>query len=205
MREAPHGDFSDEVAGWCRGRSWFVRAPLLAWLAWILLQSLLDPTYQSWWKPLNLGIHELGHYLFAPFGQTLRIAGGSILQCLAPVLAAFLFWRQQRDWFAVAVCAGWLGTNFFDLATYIADARTQLLPLVSPGGGDVVHDWNYLLGAAGHLDWDSTIALALRGGAVAAMAVSLLFGGWVLLLMAFPRPLVARDSAVRGPLARPPR
>ena len=167
-----------EILEWCRGRWWQVRLPLLAWFAWILVHSWQDPLYQPLFKGLNLGIHELGHYLFAPFGRFMGMLGGSLLQCLAPVLSMGMFLRQ-RDWFAIPVCFGWLATNLFDVATYVADARRMALPLGRPGGGHVIHDWNWLLGRMGLLACDTQIAFDLRCAATAAMGVCLLGGGWL--------------------------
>ena len=58
-------------------------------------------------------------------------------------------WPQQRDVFAVAFAWGWLATNLFEVATYAGDAVAMSLPLVTPGGGHAIHDWNYVLGAWG--------------------------------------------------------
>ena len=171
------------VEAWCTGRSWLLRLPLLLWFGWILVRHWGSPTYQSLFKPLNLGIHELGHYLFAPLGQFVGIAGGSILQCLAPILSMGMFLRQ-RDFFAIVVCLGWLSTNIFDVATYAGDASAMALPLVSPGGGDVIHDWNYLLGRLGLLGWDGLLAFVLRVAASADMIATIALGAWLLWTMA---------------------
>jgi hypothetical protein len=173
----------EEAATWCRGRSWAVRVPLLVYFAYTLVRHWLDPMYQDWFKPLDLGIHELGHFVFAPLGRFMGIAGGSLTQCLLPVGSTAMFYRQ-RDWFAIAVCWGWLSLNLFDVATYAADARSMSLPLVSPGGGEVVHDWNYLLEAMGLLAWDGGVALLLRFAATASMLLCLAAGTWLLWTMA---------------------
>jgi hypothetical protein len=174
-----------DAAGWCSGRRWEWRLPFLLWFCWILACHLASPTYGSLFKPLNLGIHELGHIIFGPLGQAPGMAGGTILQCLAPILAIVMFLRQ-KDLFAIAVCLGWLSTNLFDVATYIGDARAMALPLVRPGGGAAIHDWNFLLGRYGLLEWDSVLAFALRSCGTAAMAVAIAGGAWLLAMMAFP-------------------
>jgi hypothetical protein len=171
------------IASCCANRSWLPRAPFIILLAYILVRHLGDPGYQSIFKPLNLGVHELGHYVLMPLGKFLEMAGGTILQCLVPVAAMAVF-LKQRDLFATTVGLGWLGTNFFDVATYAGDARSMGLPLVSPGGGYVIHDWNYLLGRLGMLEWDKTIATGLRVGATCSMAIGLAAGIWLLWLMA---------------------
>ncbi len=167
-----------DALDWARGRNGWVRLPLLLWFGYILVRHLRDRRYDSLFGGLNLGIHELGHLVFAPFGQFLGIAGGTILQLAAPLVAAALF-RRQRDWFAVAVASCWLSTNLFGVARYAGDARARLLPLVSPTSGDPIHDWGFMLGRLGLLPRDTAIADGLRFLAVVAMLAGLAAGSWL--------------------------
>lgn len=172
-----------EAARWAHGRNPWVRLPLLIWLVWVLRSHLADPDYSSIIDGLNLGIHELGHFVFAPLGDFMAAAGGTLLQCMAPLIGAFMFWRQ-RDWFAIAFAACWLGTNFIDIAPYAADARARALPLVSPGAGEPIHDWYYMLSTAGMLRHDALIGAAFRGAGIVAMLAGIFTGGWLLWIMA---------------------
>lgn len=140
--------------------------------------------YESIFKGLDLGIHEIGHVVFSPFGEFLAVAGGSILQCLVPIASMVMFFRQ-RDYFAIAFAWGWLAINLFDVATYAADARIMALPLVSPfaGGDEPIHDWNYLLSHMHLLNLDTTIAMLIRLFAVFSMLLCLILGGWLVVLM----------------------
>jgi hypothetical protein len=175
---------------WARGRSWMVRAPLLVYCAWIFQKHLNNPFYSSLAGGLNLGIHELGHFLWAPLGQTWAILGGSLTQCLAPVLVGALFYRQ-RDFFAVAIAFCWLGTNLFGVATYAADALTQQLTLVSPVGGDPIHDWGFLLTRWQKLSKAAEIGAAFRTAGSAAMLIGLAGGTWLLWRMHVLKPATA--------------
>lgn len=162
---------------------------MLLWLyfAYVFFNHLRNPFYQSWFKPINLGIHELGHILFSLFGQFLAIAGGSIVQLLVPLISFFIFYRQ-RDFFAISVSAMWLSTNLFDVSTYMADARGMELPLVSPFGvGNVIHDWNFLLERMGLLKLDYFLAGTIKAFAVISMVAGLSFAGWLLLKMSKAR------------------
>ncbi len=166
------------AAAWAEGRNGWVRLPLLLWFAWIFSRHLRDPDYQSLFGGLDLAIHEAGHIVFGPLGDFMAVAGGTILQLAAPLIAGFLFLRQ-RDWFAIAVAGCWLSLNLFDVARYASDARAQELPLVSPTSGDPIHDWGYMLGRIGMLHHDLAIARALRGLAIATMLAGLAAGGWL--------------------------
>jgi hypothetical protein len=139
---------------------------------------MIDPEFQDVFKGLNLGIHEFGHMVFGPLGEFMAIAGGTILQCAAPVAGMGIFYRQ-RDFFAIAIAFGWLGTNFFDVAVYARDARAQILPLVSPGGGEVIHDWAYLLERLGVLQHDAVVASGFRAAGTISLLICLVFGGWL--------------------------
>jgi len=180
--------FHQEVLRWAQEKRWWGwRLPFLLFFAYILVRHLADPYYQSLFKGLNLGIHELGHFVFGLMGEFIGTLGGTLLQCLVPIGSMFMFLRQ-RDFFAIAVCFGWLSTNLFDVATYAGDARAMELPLVSPGVGDVIHDWNYLLGQTGLLKADQTIAFLFRLGGVLTMLACLAAGGWLLWKMARSAP-----------------
>ncbi len=184
---------------WARGRNPWIRLPLLAWFGYILVRHLGDPDYESLFGGLNLVIHEAGHLVFGWFGEFPGVAGGTILQLSAPLIAALVFWRQ-RDRFAVAVAACWLSTNLFNVARYAGDARVQELPLVSPTSGDPIHDWHYMLGRLGLLTWDTAIAGALRRLAVVTMLAGLAAGAWLLWQMI---RLPGDDRSVDAPAARP--
>ncbi|RKZ34872.1 hypothetical protein DRQ33_01175, partial [bacterium] len=88
----------DDIREWSRGRNPIFRIILLLFFLYIGIRHLADPMFNSIFKSLNLGIHELGHIVFGPFGEFLSIAGGTILQCLMPVISMLMFYNQ-RDYF----------------------------------------------------------------------------------------------------------
>lgn len=51
-----------------------------------------------------------------------------------------------------------MAQNCWNISVYVADARSQALPLV--GGGE--HDWAYLLGRAGWLAKDQDLARTIH-------------------------------------------
>lgn len=172
--------FFSDANDWCVGRKWLLRLLLLIFFAYIFIRLISNPDYQSIFKPINLAIHELGHFIFGVFGEFLGIAGGSILQCLVPIISMFMFYFQ-RDYFAIASSFGWLSTNLYEVATYIADARALELPLVSPfAGNEIIHDWNYLLEHTGLLLYDTKIAFIVRTFGFFSMLLCLTFGAWLI-------------------------
>jgi len=107
-------------------------------------------------------IHEGGHLLFRFFGEFLAVAGGTILQLAVPLmLAAFFIFHRQI--LGTTFCVFFFFEQFLPVATYMADARAQELPLLTVGDGDyVIHDWAYLFGKFGVLDHDTQIARFVR-------------------------------------------
>jgi hypothetical protein len=154
-----------------------VRAAILVWVGYTGFRHLADPEYFSLLSGVTFGAHEFGHLAFAPFGATLGVAGGSLMQLLVPIGAGALL-ATRRDWAGLAFAACWLAISMVDLARYVADARALELPLVSlsPDGGD--HDWNWLLDRYGLLALDLRIAGAIRRSAAILLLVSLAAGAW---------------------------
>ena len=142
---------------WAAGRSATLRLLLWGYFVYAFVRHLGDPLYKSLFGALNLGVHELGHVIFSPFGQFLSIAAGSFVQCLVPGVSFFMFYRQ-RDFFAVSVSFTWLAVNLFEVASYAADAVKMDLPLVSPFAGQPIHDWNFLLDRTGLLGRTASVA-----------------------------------------------
>src|SRR6204780_800957 len=90
------------------------------------------------------------------------VAGGTVLQLFVPAgLDTYFFFRRQSQ--AVAFCLFFFFEQFIPIATYMADARAQDLPLLTVGDSEyVIHDWNYLFGKLGVLERDIQIASAVR-------------------------------------------
>jgi hypothetical protein len=116
----------------------------------------------------DLAIHEAGHVVFAPFGEFLGIAGGTLLQLIVPLVFCCYF-ALRRDFYAASILVFWLSQSLFNVATYMADARAQVLPLV--GGEYVIHDWAWMLSRLRLLRQDETLASLVR-----AIAALLWFG-----------------------------
>lgn len=129
----------------------------------------------------DFGFHELGHLLFIWAPDPVQALAGSGTQVAVPLgLAAYFL--KRRDRFSGALMLGWAATSAQDASVYIADAPTQLLPLV---GG--YHDWAYLLGPE---------VFDIMGGAgvIAGIVWTL---GLLLLIAAFA---LCAAELVRGPM-----
>lgn len=124
---------------------------------------------------VNLIAHEAGHLLFGYFGEFLMVIGGTIGQLLVPAGIAIYFF-SRRELFSATVALFWIGQNFLQISVYVKDAALMELPLVSIGGGDVMHDWNYLLLKFNLLAHDQTIGSAIFWFGVLIMIIAVIAG-----------------------------
>ncbi|MGA6983073.1 MAG: hypothetical protein WCC95_08025 [Candidatus Sulfotelmatobacter sp.] len=110
----------------------------------------------------NLVVHEGGHNLFRWFGPTLELWGGTLLQWLVPfLLAAYFFAHRKTTGFVF--CLFFFFENWLYTATYMADARAQVLPLVTTGDPEFAeHDFFRIFSDLGVLNYDTKIAAVVR-------------------------------------------
>jgi hypothetical protein len=121
--------------------------------------------------------------VFSPFGRTLTILGGSLMQLIAPAAAAAHLLLKGRDWFGFAVGLSWLAFSIWELATYVGDANKESLPLVSLGGGVPEHDWSRLLTDWHVLNECDTFAALLRVCALLVWSGAMSLAFWLLVNM----------------------
>jgi hypothetical protein len=132
----------------------------------------------------NLVVHEGGHNLFGWFGPTLGLWGGTLLQWLVPLLLAAYFF-SQRQITGFVFCLFFFFENWLYTATYMADARAQILPLVTTGDPDFVeHDFYAIFSSLGVLNYDTKIAALVR---VLGWSGMLAVVAWLFAKMMAPR------------------
>lgn len=141
------------------------RPALWAWLvfyAGFMLYALQAHGGFLFIDSANLVVHEGGHNLFRWFGPTLCLWGGTILQWTVPFLLATYFFTQ-RETAGFVFCLFFFFENWLYTATYMADARAQVLPLVTTGDTDFVeHDFFRIFSSLGVLNYDTKIAAVVR-------------------------------------------
>ncbi|MCC5905766.1 MAG: hypothetical protein JJU13_06160 [Balneolaceae bacterium] len=95
-------------------------------------------------RNLLLIIHEAGHTFFSVFGnRIITILGGSLNEILFPsiILAYTLFNKLVK---ATQFAFYMIGSGWFSIAFYAADASQRQLPLIGNLGPEA-HDWHNLL------------------------------------------------------------
>ena len=161
------------------------RAVLLLFLAvWglRLVSSTIESNAvgESFWHLVNLPFHEAGHVLFTPFGDFIRVLGGTLGQLIMPMVCCLVLLLKTRDPFGAGAALWWFGENFLDIAPYINDAGVGELPLLGGNTGESTpygfHDWEYLLTETDQLGRDQDIA---RASQVLGATVMLLAVAWM--------------------------
>src|SRR5271156_2078414 len=142
---------------WQPGSRWAVVAWLAFYAVFLIYAFNMHGGY-LFIDSANLVVHEGGHLLFRWFGPTLCLWGGTILQWMVPfMLAAYFF--HERQVAAFVFCLFFFFENWLYTATYMADARAMLLPLVTAGDSDYIeHDWHTIFSNLGVLQYDTKIA-----------------------------------------------
>jgi hypothetical protein len=135
----------------------------LAFYALFFLHALTDRDGYLIIDSVNLIVHEAGHLLFSWFGATAGLWGGTIMELLVPLaLAAHFAYHRQTT--GAVFASFFLFENLLYISLYMADARAQVLPLVTvgdPGAGEA-HDWFLILSRWGLLQYDVRIAMFVR-------------------------------------------
>ena len=72
----------------------------------------------------------------------------------------------------------WLGQNLINISVYAADAQAQKLPLL--GGNSVYHDWHYMLGEIGLLEYSAEVGYFFLGLAILAFLLMLIMPLFIL-------------------------
>lgn len=153
--------------------------PILLYFAYLFAKYVENPHYWSFLNNVNLIFHEAGHLIFMFFGEFVMTLGGSLFECLLPLLLTIPFFIS-KNYFGVSFCLCWLSVALFDVSLYISDAQERALPLL---GGNTSHDWNYLLNELGVLAKDDFIAGIVRIVAIVTMLAGLFLGVWLIWTM----------------------
>jgi hypothetical protein len=169
---------------WSRaGEEWqpVARWAIAAWLAFYLIFMAYAFSMRGAYlfiDSANLVVHEGGHLLFGWFGRTIGLWGGTILQWVVPLLLSAYFFRARQP-AAFVFCLFFFFENWLYTATYMADARAMVLPLVTTGDPDFVeHDWNTIFSSLGVLQYDTVIAAVIRLAGWAGMLGSVGWFAW---------------------------
>jgi hypothetical protein len=153
--------------------AWLGRIALLVvvalWGMSVVFGRMTDPA-----GVLHLSVilfHEAGHIVFAPFGETVRVAGGTLGQLLIPFVCAVALHRRG-DNFGAAIAAAWLALSLIDASVYAYDGT----------GADSFHDFVFLFERTGQLAHARGWAVLMKVVGGLALSASLAWAAVLLFL-----------------------
>jgi hypothetical protein len=141
---------------------------------------------------VDLGFHELGHLLFSWAPGLVPPLIGSATQVAVPIGLA-LYFGLRRESYASGLMFAWAATSAANVSVYVADAPFQGLTLL--GGGR--HDWAWVFGSTGHLDWAAPFASGVRWFGVALAVIGMFVAIAPLLTPHMRERAEARDRIAR--------
>ena len=166
---------------------WPTLIPLQIFFAYLALRYSVDSRYSGFLDWVLVPVHEGGHAVFGLLGEFMGVWGGSLAQWLAP-LALSLAFLKRADLYAASVFFYYLGLSLNSSYCYM-DSAFQMekypeMVFVNLGGGEAVHDWQYLFGKFGMYQSYTAAASLTRGLGLLIMWVALAGGAWMLWKMA---------------------
>ncbi len=162
----------------------FIGLLVLGW-RFIMMDFETNAIGNSFLHNINLVFHEAGHIIFSPFGYFMTKLGGTLAQCLMPLIVMLVFLVQQHNPFAASVGLWWLAQNLMDCAPYVNDALHQDLVLLGGVTGHDrpgYHDWNSILGELNMLEKHREVAVLFDTSGTILMILAFAWGAWLLKL-----------------------
>ncbi len=142
---------------------------------------------------LSFGLHELAHVVTSALPPTLCASAGSLSELLfGGVLVVVAY--KKRAYITTIFATLWYLFASLSAGRYMADARSQLMPLVSVASalgdeGEVIHDWHAVFGRLGILGADTVIGSTVKGaGILLALSAFITYAYFIFLMTHKPVP-----------------
>ncbi|MES2631059.1 MAG: hypothetical protein V4611_03815 [Patescibacteria group bacterium] len=129
---------------------------------------------------VEFGVHEASHLAVFFLPAIFVAAAGSIGEIAFTFLILFAT-IKAKAYFAAVFASLWIMLAMRNVGLYIADARAQAIPLIGPGE-NVQHDWNYILGQLGWLEYDKLMGNIVIWVGVAIGVLGLQFGLYLIIM-----------------------
>jgi hypothetical protein len=131
---------------------------------------------------IEFGVHEVSHLLVGFLPSIFVAAAGSIGEITFTVLILVAA-LKARSYFATIFGALWVMLAMTSVGRYMADARTQLIPLMGPSD-QPIHDWFFVFNQLGWLQYDTLIGSVVRGIGIGIGIAALGGGIWLIATIA---------------------
>lgn len=134
-------------------------------------------------------LHEMGHMFTSFLPPIFTASAGSMSELLLGALLIFGAFKG-KTYFATMICSLWFMLTCQSAGLYMADARSQSIPLVTLSGEPGIHDWHYVFGQLGLLNVDTFIGGSVRAIGIIAGVLGLIFSAWLIYKMMVAKPSV---------------
>lgn len=123
---------------------------------------------------IDFGVHEASHIVTFFLPAIFTAAAGSVGEICFTLLLLYAT-IKAKSYFAAVFASQWVMLGFVSAGLYMADARSQSIPLVGPGEV-VIHDWHYVFSQLGVLNSDTLIGGGIQWIGIAVGFSGLLYG-----------------------------
>jgi len=199
-----------ELDLYVHGRKWYYYLPFLLLTTYFLFEVTqfhlgadTTPLILLPFQMLDFGIHELGHLIFAFAPAVVTAAMGVGTEVLFPLLVVYAAFKYKQ-YFTGAMCLSWVALAMHSGGQYMADARSQSIPLVSISGDGAIHDWNFVFGKLGLLPQDHVIGFTFMAIGFLLALAGLAFGVFLIVKMAAAADEPAPEADADVPAADVP-
>ncbi len=140
---------------------------------------------------VEFGVHEVSHMVVTFLPQIYVAIAGSFGEISFTLLILYAT-IKARSYFASIFAGLWTMLAMNCVGIYIADARSQLLPLAGPGD-NIYHDWHFIFDQLGWLNYDGIIGGTVRGIGD-AIGITVLIFGLVLIVIKIKQSLTNKSN-----------
>lgn len=127
---------------------------------------------------IGFGVHEISHIVMVFLPPILTALAGSVGEISFTLLIIFAA-LKEKAYYAAVFGLLWFMLAMNSVGRYIADARSQTLPLVGPGE-TVTHDWYFILSEWDMLSLDVMLGNTVRIAGDIVGLFALCWGLWLI-------------------------
>jgi hypothetical protein len=144
---------------------------------------------------VEFGVHELSHVL-TMFLPLLYTAMAGVIGEVGFTIVLLTESLRNKSYIAAGFACQWIMLATSSAGRYIADARSQSLPLAG-FTDNPIHDWHYVLGQLNALEMDATIGGIIRNIGIVIGAAGLLLTLSVIIKQIINKPPKNNETTQR--------
>lgn len=127
------------------------------------------------------GIHEAAHIAFGFLPPIVTAASGSLSEIVFTVILVVAS-IKAKSYLATGFSLLWVMLAMSSAGRYMADAKSQLMPLIGPGANPQ-HDWHFVFGELGLIEQGAVIGDTLRFVGYGVGVIALIVVIWYVMVL----------------------